>query len=321
MLPSIFRFKPYYKTVIWGGDKIGSYKGIDTGVENVGESWEISSVLGHESHVADGPFADLTIGDLTERFTDTLVGTRVYQQYGDTFPLLIKIIDAHSNLSVQVHPNDELARQRHNCPGKNEMWYVIDSEPDANIYCGLAEPLTPETYDRHIAEDSILDAVKRHKSRPGQFYYIPAGTLHAIGAGNLIAEIQQASDITYRVYDYDRLDADGHPRQLHTEQARDAIDYTFPYPVHPMGELIDRTTRDAIATPYFKVDYITGSGESFDIAHDGDTFVIVMVTDGHADIVINGERHRVDRGNTVLVPAIVRNFDIDIDGDALVVKA
>jgi mannose-6-phosphate isomerase len=321
MLPSLLRFTPHYKTVIWGGNKIGAYKGVETGADNVGESWEISSVLGHESLIADGPFKGLTIGELTERFTDSLVGTDVYRRHGDHFPLLVKIIDANANLSVQVHPNDTLARMRHKCPGKSEMWYVIDCEPDARIYCGLSEALTPEGYDRRIANDTIMQAVKSHRSMPGQFYYIPAGTLHAIGAGNLIAEIQQASDITYRVYDYDRLDADGKPRELHTAEAREAIDYTYPSNVHPAGEIIDTPTRGAVSSDYFTVDYLTGRNHLSGVVHNGESFVIVMVTRGRADIIIQGERHRVDRGNTVLVPAIIHNFDILINGDALLVKA
>ena len=224
-----FKFEPYLKSVLWGGEKIAKYKGIVTDQHNIGESWEISGVDGHESVVAEGDDKGLNLRQIIEKYKGDLVGNAVYAKYGDTFPLLVKIIDAKGDLSVQVHPDDTLAKARHNSYGKTEMWYIIDAEEGAPIYAGLSKQITPEEYEKLVAENAIMDVIARHDSHAGDLFFLPAGRIHAIGAGNLLAEIQQTSDITYRVYDFDRRDANGNPRELHTEQAKDAIDYTV-YP-------------------------------------------------------------------------------------------
>jgi mannose-6-phosphate isomerase len=303
--------------VIWGGEKISKYKGVAIDSDCIGESWELSAVPGHESVVAEGAYAGRSITELAAEFGAELLGTKTVEQYGKNFPLLIKLIDARNDLSVQVHPNDELAKVRHNCAGKTEMWYVVDCEKDANIYCGLAAPLTPQGYVEKIADNSIMDAVSAHKSAPGQFYFIPAGTIHAIGAGNLIAEIQQSSDITYRVYDYDRRDANGNPRQLHTEEAKDAIDYSFPHNVQPTAKVFGATTEGAVKSDYFSVDFITGSGNTIDYAGNAETFVLFMATKGELAINVDGATTTVKQGETVLVPAVVAKYAVTVNGDAL----
>jgi mannose-6-phosphate isomerase len=311
------KFRPYFKPVIWGGEKIAKYKGVSIDSDCIGESWELSAVPGHESEVAEGAYAGKTITELAEEFGAELLGTKTVEKYGKNFPLLIKLIDARNDLSVQVHPNDELAKVRHNCAGKTEMWYVVGCEKDANIYCGLAAPLTPEGYVEKIADNSIMEAVSAHKSAPGQFYFIPAGTIHAIGAGNLIAEIQQSSDITYRVYDYDRRDANGNPRQLHTEEAKDAIDYTFPHSVQPTAKVFASTTANAVKSDYFSVDFITGANETIEYAGNAETFVLFMATKGQFEITIDGATTVVKQGETILVPAAVARYTVKINGDAL----
>lgn len=299
-------FRPIFKSVIWGGDKIAEYKGVDVDTNDIGESWEISAVPGNESVVAYGPYKGMTLTELVEKFGAGFLGTQVIDKFKSGFPLLIKIIDARADLSVQVHPDDSLAGVRHNSPGKTEMWYIIDCLPDAKIYSGLKAPLSPESYENRIADNSVMDVVGVHFSAPGQFYYVPAGTIHAIGAGNLLAEVQQTSDITYRVYDYDRRDAEGKPRQLHTDLAKDAIDYRFPNDITPTAQTFSSTTEGVVSSPYFKTDLLAlGAGDTFCVNPDLRCFVIIMVTEGEISIqrTADSKTFSYPRGTTVLLPA------------------
>ena len=300
-----FKFKPYLKTVLWGGERIAPFKGIDTDLHNIGESWEISGVEGHVSVVAEGPDQGKSLVDLIDCYGLDLVGEKVYKHYGRKFPLLIKIIDAQRDLSVQVHPGDELAMQRHHSLGKTEMWYVIDAKPGAVIHAGLSQPLTPEIYEKRVAEKSIMEVVAHHESHAGDVYVLPAGRIHAIGAGNLLAEIQETSDITYRVYDFDRRDKDGNLRQLHTEQARDAIDYTVydsyctPYDRQARGLV------DLVDCPYFNVKRLMADGCINMALPQPHSFVILMCIDGAATATdFYGNVTTMRRGETVLVPAL-----------------
>lgn len=219
-------FSPYFKSVIWGGNKICAYKGIDQQEPNIGESWEISAVPGHESVVADGTYKGLNLVQLIQRYGADSLGTEVMSRYDGMFPLLVKLIDANDNLSVQVHPDDTLAKQRHDSLGKTEMWYIIQADKGAKIYAGLNTEMSPDDYVKRVAENTFADTLATHNSESGDVFFLPAGRVHAIGAGNLLAEIQESSDITYRIYDYDRRDSNGNTRELHTELAKDAIDYT-----------------------------------------------------------------------------------------------
>ena len=230
-----FKFEPYLKETIWGGKQIAEYKGIKACSENIGESWEISGVKGHESIVAEGGTScedkGLTISELIQKYREKLLGEKVYERFGTDFPLLIKFIDSRQDLSVQVHPDDKLAKERHGCQGKTEMWYIINSKPGAKIYAGLNKHITPEDYVRMTDKETIdghsplMDVIAAHDSHVGDIFFLPAGRLHSIGAGNLLVEIQQTSDITYRVYDFGRRDANGNTRELHIDLAKDAIDY------------------------------------------------------------------------------------------------
>ena len=218
------RFNPLLKTSLWGGEKIARYKGIVTELSHVGESWELSGVEGRESVVAEGEFAGWALSQLVDRFRGALVGEHVFARYGNEFPLLVKFLDARQELSVQVHPDDELAQQRHGKRGKAEMWYVVETEGAVRLKCGFSQEMTPAEYDRRVADKTITDVLAEYALAPGDVFFLPAGRVHAIGRGAFIAEIQQTSDLTYRIYDYDRLDIDGKPCQLHTGMARDAID-------------------------------------------------------------------------------------------------
>ena len=205
----IYKFNSVLKPVLWGGDRLVAFKRLPAQCEPIGESWELSAMPGRESVVAQGEDQGLTLTGLVRRYGADLVGRDVYRRYGDRFPLLIKLIDARRDLSVQVHPGDEMAMRCHGCMGKNEMWYILEAEAGAIIRTGFNRRLTQAEFDRRMADGTLLEAVNAVESRPGDTFYIPAGQIHTIGAGNLLVEIQQSSDVTYRVWDYNRRDADG----------------------------------------------------------------------------------------------------------------
>lgn len=322
MLDRPIHFAPYLKSVIWGGGRIASYKGIETDLKSVGESWEISAVPGHVSVVDRGALKGMSLTELIASHGADLLGPEVFAKYGGDFPLLIKFIDAHDRLSLQVHPGDELAAARHNCPGKTELWRVIETTPDAKIYVGLKQEITPEEYERRVADHTIMDVICTYDSAPGDTFFLPAGRIHAIGAGNLLAEIQQTSDITYRIYDYDRRDKDGNPRALHTEEARDAIDYT----VYP-------TYRSTPGSPvladceYFIVRDIALAGKAVDVVSDRESFTIMMCLAGEAmvDYVLPDGRQyrslRIGAGDTWLFPAVLRPVRVSGQGELLSIQA
>lgn len=315
----IFKFEPYLKAVVWGGDKIKKFKNIDTDQANIGESWEISGVPGHESVVASGEDKGLTITQLIDKYGAALVGEDVYRRFGNNFPLLIKIIDARDNLSVQVHPDDDLAMRRHNSQGKTEMWYVIDADYDAGIISGLSREITPDEYRSRVADNTITDVLASHKAHPGDVFFLPAGRIHAIGAGNLIAEIQQTSDITYRVYDYDRRGLDGKPRQLHVEEAVDAIDY------HVYDNYVTDYDHDAtgevplVSCRYFDVRKITVDSQT-SLLHEGDSFTVVMCIEGQCTVDVDREAAcSISRGTTLLAAASARA--VTLTGNATLIVA
>ncbi len=322
MLDQALHFAPYLKTVIWGGDRLAPYKGIKTNLDCIGESWEISAVPSHVSVADHAPFEGTSLTELIDRFGAELVGERIYAAYGHNFPLLIKLIDARDDLSVQVHPDDELARERHNCPGKTEMWHVIETRPGAKIHVGLTKEITPGEYERRVADNSIMDVIASYDSAPGDTFFLPAGRIHAIGAGNMLAEIQQTSDITYRIYDYDRRDKEGKPRELHTAEARDAIDYTvYPdYRSEPTDSLLAECK-------YFVVRKHTLDDSPLTLPLDRESFTIVMCLEGEAEIdysTVAGKETktvRIARGDTWLFPATVRNISAKGPADILAIQA
>lgn len=264
------RFDPYIKRTIWGS-----------------ETWTLSAVTGHESVSSSG-----TLPELIAREKGTLVGEKVYAKFGTKFPLLVKLIDAHDDLSVQVHPNDTLAAKRHNSFGKTEMWYVVKTEPGAKIYAGLRNPVAPEKIETDLA-----DALAAHESHPGDVFYLPAGRVHAIGAGNYLAEIQQTSDITYRVYDYNRKGPDGQPRELHVDLAREAIDYTV-QPDYRTSYDRDAAVAELVDSPYFRVGRVCVADEAT-VDLKTESFVIAVCLEGAAEV--NGVA--ASAGETLLVPA------------------
>lgn len=307
----ILKFQDIYKTPIWGGNKIGTFKGKQLNLESVGESWEISAVEGDLSVVANGEDAGLTIADLVARDGEKLMGHHVARYFGTTFPLLVKFIDAHDNLSIQVHPNDELARIKHNSFGKTEMWYVIDAEPGAGLYSGFSQNITPEEYVERVANNTIMDVLQFHQVSPGDVFYLPSGRIHAIGSGVFIAEIQQTSNITYRIYDYNRVDKNGKPRDLHTEQAREAIDFAMYDDLKSNYTPQRNKTVNLVDCPYFTTALLQLDTDCQREIAKYDSFMVYMCMQGSATITANnGTYVTLKQGETCLVPAAIEQVEI-----------
>ena len=301
---SPLKFEPIFKTLVWGGEKIAPYKGIETSQQHIGESWELSGVAGNESVVAEGPLKGKTIAQLVKEYKGELVGEHVYENTGDEFPLLIKFIDALSDLSIQVHPNDELAAARHNgSKGKTEMWYVVAADEGAHLLTGLTRKITPEEYAAKVADGTITDVLARYDVHPGDVFFLPAGRIHAICGGCFIAEIQQTSNITYRIYDYGRLGLDGKPREVHTELAKDAIDYTvYPdYRTHYSPEKDEE--QEVVSCPYFTTSILDLTLPYAKDLSGIDSFMVVMCLSGSGSLEVDGEEVPVHQGETVLIPA------------------
>jgi mannose-6-phosphate isomerase len=297
------KFKPILKTIVWGGEKIAPYKEIETDQKHIGESWELSGVHGNESVVAEGPLAGRSIADLVKQYKGELIGSHVYENTGDEFPLLIKFIDALTDLSIQVHPNDELAAKRHNSKGKTEMWYVVDAEPGAHLLAGLTEHITPEEYAAKVADGTITDVLARHEVHPGDVFFLPAGRIHAICGGCFIAEIQQTSDITYRIYDYGRLGLDGKPREVHTELAKDAIDYKVYDNYRTEYTPVQNEEVEVVSCQYFTTSIYDLTLPYAKDLSELDSFLVVMCLSGRGTLEVDGEEITVHQGETVLVPA------------------
>lgn len=307
----MYKFKPILKSMLWGGEKILPYKGIVSDQKQVGESWEISGVKDNESVVAEGPDAGLKLPELLARDGAALVGKANYERFGNEFPLLIKFIDARQDLSIQVHPNDEQAWERHQSKGKTEMWYVVDADPGSSLRSGFAKRVTPEEYEASIADNTITDLLAEYDIHAGDLFFLPAGRIHSIGAGAFIAEIQQTSNITYRIYDFNRVDANGNPRELHTEQSKAVIDYNVHDDYRTHYEAKDDTPVELVSCPYFTTTlYNLTKAHSIDLS-SLDSFVIVICTEGEGTITDNnGEEIKMRQGETILVPATATAIDI-----------
>lgn len=298
------KFRPILKPVIWGGEKIAPYKGIATDRHDIGESWELSGVAGDESVVAAGEYAGMRLPELIARFKGGLVGEKVYAAHGTEFPLLIKFIDARQDLSIQVHPNDALSKARHAKNGKTEMWYVVGADEGAHLLSGFSKRVTPEQYAASVANNTITDLLADYPVAPGDLFFLPAGRIHAIGAGSFVAEIQQTSDVTYRIYDYGRTGADGKPRELHTELAKEAIDYTVQPDYRTHYEPRKNAETPLVTCPYFTTSlYDLDAPVEKELA-SLDSFLIVICVGGSGTLVDSeGNETPLRQGETVLVPA------------------
>ncbi|CDC97442.1 mannose-6-phosphate isomerase class I [Prevotella sp. CAG:474] len=306
------KFKALLKQTIWGGDKIIPFKHLDDHLENVGESWEISGVPGNETVVADGEYAGKKLNELVIEQKDKLVGKANYERFGDEFPLLIKFIDARQDLSIQVHPTDEIAKRQGKERGKTEMWYIMDSDKDAKLYSGLKKQITPEQYKAMVEDDTITDALAQYEVKEDDCFFLPAGRIHAIGTGCFLAEIQQTSDVTYRIYDFKRKDKDGNYRQLHTKEAAECINYTVEddYRTHYEHKKNEGVT--LVECPYFTTAvYDLDEPMTLDYS-ELDSFVILIGLKGEGTITDNeGNTVTISAGESILVPATTDTLRVE----------
>lgn len=299
----MYKFKPLLKQTLWGGEKIVSFKKLDSNLHQVGESWEISGVKDNETIVAEGPQQGLKLNELVAEMKERLVGHDNYERFGNEFPLLIKFIDACQDLSIQVHPTDEIAHRQGKERGKTEMWYVLESDKGAQLYNGLKQQITPEDYKTMVENDTITDALARYEVSEGDVFFIPAGRIHAIGAGCFVAEIQQTSDVTYRIYDFKRRDKDGNLRQLHTKEAAESIDYTVLNDYRTHYQLEKNMPAQVVECPYFTTAvYDLDEPMVLDYS-ELDSFVILIGLKGEATITADGQTTTLRGGESLLIPA------------------
>lgn len=308
----LYKFKPLLKQTIWGGEKILSFKNMSSDIQNVGESWEISGVKDNETVVSEGPMKGKRLNELVAEMKENLVGKDNYRRFGDEFPLLVKFIDACHDLSIQVHPNDETARRQGKAHGKTEMWYVMPSDQDAKLYCGLKKQISPEDYKKMVENDSICDVLAQYDVREDDVFFLPAGRIHAIGAGCFVAEIQQTSDITYRIYDFKRKDKDGNYRQLHTHEAAESIDYTVEKTYRTEYKARKNQGVPLITCPHFSAAvYDLDEPMTLDYS-ELDSFVILMALKGDAQIIdVDGNKTSFHAGETVLLPATTNTVRVE----------
>lgn len=304
------KFKSILKEKIWGGQNLK--RTLEIGIpenKKIGESWEISGVENNISIVKNGFLADNELNELIEIYMGDLIGDRIYDKFGSEFPLLIKFIDANDVLSVQVHPDDELAAKRHNSFGKTEMWYIIDSKENAELISGFKHEMNKDHYLNHLKKNELKEILNTEKVKPGDVYFIPAGRVHAIGSGIVLAEIQQTSDVTYRIYDWDRKDDKGKFRELHTDLAVDAIDFTHYKNYKTDYETEKNKSSEIIKNKYFQTEILEFDKSIEKDYNQLDSFVIYMCIEGEFEIkYYESETISVKKGETVLIPAVIEHL-------------
>ena len=305
------KFTPVFKYRLWGGDKLKSVLNKEYSEKNIGESWEISDVENDETVVAEGFFKGKSLKDLTETYKGAFLGLSVYEQFGNDFPLLIKFIDAKTPLSIQVHPGNEIAKKRHNSFGKNEMWYVMEADKDAELIVGFDEILEKKDYYTSVSDGAILELMHHENVAEGDTFYIPTGRVHAIGAGVLLAEIQQTSDITYRIFDYNRVDAKtGALRDLHNDLALDVIDFECHDAYKTNYETKTNASNKLVHSPYFTSNFLIVE-DALQKDYSGlDSFVIYMCVDGSLELNHNNESYSLKKGETILLPATIVTVEL-----------
>jgi len=311
------KFKPILKDTIWGGEKLMTFLNKQSDEKNIGESWEISSVDRNISIVANGKLKGESLENLLIIYRDALVGKKVFNEFSYKFPLLIKYIDAKEALSIQLHPNDKLAKERHNSFGKTEMWYVMQADEGGNLIVGFKDDSNKEEYLEHLQHKSLLEILNVDKVQKGDVYFIPTGRVHAIGAGVMLAEIQQTSDVTYRIYDWDRKDTRGNYRKLHTELALDTIDYKAQKEYRTAYNKTLNNQSNVVDCQYFTTNIVPIKGK-IEIDHSNkDSFVIYMCVKGEATLHYGeGKVETVSYGETILMPAILKEFSISSKNDS-----
>lgn len=301
-----FTFEPILKERIWGGTKLKYYLNKPIFSETIGESWELSTVPESISVINNGSLKGKNLNELIDLYPVEILGKEVHKKFGKQFPLLFKYLDAREDLSIQLHPNDELAKVRHNSFGKTEMWYVMQADENARLIVGFKENSSKEQYLEKLESNNIVSLLNEIPVKKGDVFLLETGTIHAIGAGIVIAEIQQTSDITYRIYDWDRVDANGKGRELHTELALDAINYNTTDAKKEYSAQENKST-SIVDCPYFKTNIIPLNGETV-IDKNDDSFMVLMCTEGSFELHLNDEKYLHQTGDTVLIPAVLTSF-------------
>jgi len=303
------KFIPQYKYRLWGGNKLSNLLKKPEVPEKTGESWELSGVADSVSVVADGFLAGNSIQELAEIYMGDLMGDSVYEKFGEEFPLLIKIIDANDVLSIQVHPNDELASKRHKAYGKTEMWFIIQADKDSELFTGFNRDMDKEAFLDHLDQNTLKSVLNSESVQAGDCFFIPAGRIHAAGAGILFAEIQQTSDITYRIFDWNRVDTDGKARDLHTDLAVEAIDFKH-YPNYRSKYLKNQNRSNLIVDcRYFTTNYLPVQQVIDKDYSSLDSFIIYICLKGACQIEYNdSEKVNCSIGETILIPASLKNI-------------
>lgn len=316
------QFNPILKEKIWGGQKLSTVLHKDIGdMDQCGESWELSAVPGNISRVSAGPLRGKSLTQLINSYGASLLGKTVEEKYGQEFPLLVKFIDAREDLSIQVHPNDELAQARHHCPGKTEMWYLLHADPGSRLIAGFNQPLNRELYLLHLQQNSLENILNQEQVAADDVFYIPAGRVHTIGKGILLAEIQQTSDITYRIYDFNRTDKQGNKRELHIDQALDAMDFDhYPQYKTPYDRSLNQAV-ELVRNPYFQVNRLHFNENIRRSYQHLDSFVIYVCVEGGLQIHWDHQYITFDRGDTVLLPAVIKDVTLIPRGPYKVLEA
>ncbi len=313
----MLKFQPILKEKIWGGTKLNNLLGKKPEGSFVGESWEISDVEGDCSVVINGEFEGKTLKELLVNYQEELIGQKNFDRFGAKFPLLIKFIDAKQDLSVQLHPGDEIAKAKHNSLGKTEMWYITQADEGANIIIGFNQKVNSELYQKHVADKTIKDILHYESVTEGDTFFVYSGLIHAIGKGVLLAEIQQTSDITYRVYDWDRKDSDGNYRELHQQDALEAIDFNnnSDYKVEYTSK--NNQITDLVQCPHFITNLVEVDKE-ISMSHTKlDSFVIYMCVKGKAQLINGAQKVTIAVGETILVPASIKEINLISEGAKL----
>lgn len=311
------KFNPILKERLWGGTKLKDVLGKEIPNDITGESWEISTVPGDISIVCNGELRGTSLQELIDQSSVAVLGKSVVERFGKEFPILIKFIDAKQDLSIQLHPNDELAKERHDSFGKTEMWYIMDADKAASLIVGFNKDVSKEEYAKSLEDDSLLDLLNYEKVKEGDTFFINTGKIHAIGAGVLLAEIQQTSDVTYRVFDFNRRDKNGNLRELHTEQALDAIDYEKKDDFKVVYDRDEDVVNDMVACPYFTTNYIDLTKDLEQDVSNRDSFSIYMCVGGSVTIANEFGSATIQNGETALVTANSKKIQLKTNGAKL----
>lgn len=305
-------FKPNLRPVVWGGSRLCSFKGLPPVDAPIGESWEVSAVEGRISIISNGPLTGRNLADVIAEAPESILGTSVARKYKGQLPLLVKFIDAKQDLSIQVHPNDEMAQRVHGKMGKSEMWYVLQADPGSFLYAGFQKDISHEEYRRRVADGTITEVLARHEVRSGDVFYLPAGRVHAICGGILLAEVQQSSDVTYRIFDYNRPGMDGKPRELHTDLAAEAIDFHVEDEYRTLVSDSRNRSAKVVDSPYFSVRVTEMTREFHRDLKKYDSFIISMCLEGDCQIRIRetGDTVKLYAGHSCLIPAAIADYDV-----------